>query len=206
MASASFRDSLGSLGWSRREAEIPVNTSQQRGLLSSIKSLNPFGNGGYVQLPTTEGPGAVLPAPTRREEEEGWFVCESTPILPGSVARLSMLPAVLCSICPPYPCRGDPHCRTCAAFASPCLSYQVAEHLGGRGREGEGIAVSTPLSYPRPLWNHGHYSKANSYSIVSRWDRMLIFAACNLGALACFVLAFALFPVLSLKPRKLVIL
>ena len=35
---------------------------------------------------------------------------------------------------------------------------------------------------------------------------MLIFAACNLGALACFVLAFALFPVLSLKPRKLVIL
>ncbi|EAA35872.2 hypothetical protein GE21DRAFT_919 [Neurospora crassa] len=115
MASASFRDSLSSLGWSRREADIPVNTSQQRGLLSSIKSLNPFGNGGYVQLPTTEGPGAALPAPTRREEEEGWFV-------------------------------------------------------------------------------------------LSRWDRMLIFAACNLGALACFVLAFALFPVLSLKPRKLVIL
>ena len=89
MASASFRDSLGSLGWSRREPDIPINTSQQRGLLSSIKSLNPFGNGGYVQLPTTEGPGAALPAPTRREEEEGWFVCESTPILPGSVARLS---------------------------------------------------------------------------------------------------------------------
>ena len=88
MASASFRDSLGSLGWSRREADIPVNTSQQRGLLSSIKSLNPFGNSGYVQLPTTEGPGAALPAPTRREEEEGWFVCESTPILSGSVSRL----------------------------------------------------------------------------------------------------------------------
>lgn len=115
MASASFRDSLSSLGWSRREPDIPVNTSQQRGLLSSIKSLNPFGGGGYVQLPTNEGPGAPLPAPTRREEEEGWFA-------------------------------------------------------------------------------------------LSRWDRMLIFAACNLGALACFVLAFALFPVLSLKPRKLVIL
>lgn len=42
--------------------------------------------------------------------------------------------------------------------------------------------------------------------IVSRWDRLLIFGACNLGALACFVICFALFPVLSLKPRKFVIL
>lgn len=41
---------------------------------------------------------------------------------------------------------------------------------------------------------------------VSRWDRLLIFTACNLGALACFVICFALFPVLSLKPRKFVIL
>ena len=79
MASQSFRDSIGSLGWSRREQDIPVNTAPQRGgLLSSIQSLNPFGGGGYVRLPTTEGPGAALPAPTRREEEEGWFVCEST--------------------------------------------------------------------------------------------------------------------------------
>ncbi len=77
MASNSFRDSINSLGWSRRQ-EAPVNTSQQTGLLSSIKSLNPFGDRGYVQLPTTEGAGAPLPAPTRREEEEGWFVCEST--------------------------------------------------------------------------------------------------------------------------------
>lgn len=76
MASSSFRDSMNSLGWSRRE-EPPVNTSQQRGLLSSIKSLNPFGDG-YVQLPTTEGSGAPLPAPSRREEEEGFFACEST--------------------------------------------------------------------------------------------------------------------------------
>lgn len=115
MASASFRESMNSLGWSRRNADIPVNTSQQSGLLSSIKSLNPFGDRGYVRLPTTEGPGAPLPAPTRREEEEGWFV-------------------------------------------------------------------------------------------LSRWDRLLIFGACNLGALACFVICFALFPVLSLKPRKFVIL
>ncbi|KUI53948.1 Protein transport protein SFT2 [Cytospora mali] len=115
MASASFRDQMNALGWSRRGQDEPVNTSQQTGLLSSIKSLNPFGDRGYVRLPTTEGPGAPLPAPSRREEEEGWLA-------------------------------------------------------------------------------------------LSRWDRLLIFGACNLGALACFVICFALFPVLSLKPRKFVIL
>jgi len=75
MASSSFRDSMSSLGWSRRE-EPPVDTSQQSGLLSSLKSLNPFGGDGYVQLPTTEGAGAPLPAPSRREEEEGFFARE----------------------------------------------------------------------------------------------------------------------------------
>ena len=82
MANQSFRDSVGSLGWSRRDThEETIDTSQQTGLLSSIKSLNPFGNGnsGYFRLPTTEGEGAPLPAPSRREEEEGWFVRESTP-------------------------------------------------------------------------------------------------------------------------------
>ncbi|KAM7197606.1 protein transport protein SFT2 [Naviculisporaceae sp. PSN 640] len=116
MASSSFRDSINSLGWSRRDADLPVNTSQQSGLLSTIKSLNPFGDSGYVQLPTTEGPGAPLPAPSRREEEEGWFA-------------------------------------------------------------------------------------------LSRWDRLLIFGACNLGALACFSICFFLFPVIAAgRPRKLVIL
>lgn len=67
---------MNSLGWSRRAEDEPVNTSQQNGLLSSIKSLNPFGDRGYVRLPTTEGAGAPLPAPSRREEEEGWFTCE----------------------------------------------------------------------------------------------------------------------------------
>ncbi|KAF4485542.1 transport SFT2 [Fusarium agapanthi] len=114
MASSSFRDSINSLGWSRRDE--PVNTSQQSGLLSSLQSLNPFqGGSGYVRLPTTESSGAPLPAPTRREEEEGWFV-------------------------------------------------------------------------------------------LSRWDRLLIFGACNLAAVACFVICFTLFPVLSLRPRKFVIL
>ncbi|KAF5574193.1 transport SFT2 [Fusarium pseudoanthophilum] len=114
MASSSFRDSINSLGWSRRDES--VNTSQQSGLLSSLQSLNPFqGGSGYVRLPTTESSGAPLPAPTRREEEEGWFV-------------------------------------------------------------------------------------------LSRWDRLLIFGACNLAAVACFVICFTLFPVLSLRPRKFVIL
>lgn len=67
---------MNSLGWSRREPDIPVNTSQQSGLLSSIKSLNPFGNGGYVRLPTMESEGAPLPAASRREEEDAWFARE----------------------------------------------------------------------------------------------------------------------------------
>lgn len=76
MASASFRESMNSLGWSRRDPDLPVNTSQQSGLLSSIQSLNPFGDRGYVRLPTVEGAGAPLPASNRRDEEEGWLACE----------------------------------------------------------------------------------------------------------------------------------
>ncbi|TRX98888.1 hypothetical protein FHL15_000230 [Xylaria flabelliformis] len=81
MASASFRESMNSLGWSRRDPDYPVSTSSQTGLLSSIKSLNPFGDRGYVQLPTTEGAGAPLPASNRRDEEEGWFVRESLSLI-----------------------------------------------------------------------------------------------------------------------------
>jgi hypothetical protein len=123
MASTSFRDSINSLGWSRRDADIPVNTSQQSGLLSSIKSLNPFGDSGYVRLPTVEGSGAPLPAPNRREEEEGWFVRESTPYYP----RVFVVP--LCHLLSflrssvSWPLQTDARCRTCAAFALPCLSH-----------------------------------------------------------------------------------
>lgn len=77
MASASFRESMNNLGWSRREADMPANTNASNPLLSKISSFNPFGQRGYVQLPTHESPGAPLPAPTRREEEEGWFACKS---------------------------------------------------------------------------------------------------------------------------------
>ncbi|KAJ6140946.1 hypothetical protein N7497_011839 [Penicillium chrysogenum] len=118
MANNSFRDSVNSLGWSRRDPDLPVHTgaSSNTPFLSRLRSYNPFGEGGYVQLPThNEGPGAPLPAATRREEEEGFFA-------------------------------------------------------------------------------------------LSRWDRMLIFAACNLGAAVCFMLCFFLFPVLTLKPRKFAVL
>ena len=65
---------MNSLGWSRRDPDVPANTNSSTPFLSK---LNPFGRNGYVQLPTHEAPGAPLPAPTRREEEEGWFACES---------------------------------------------------------------------------------------------------------------------------------
>ncbi len=69
------------MGWSRRDPDIPVNTASTP-ILSRLQSLNPFGGEGAVRLPThNEAPGAPLPAATRREEEEGFFACESTPSL-----------------------------------------------------------------------------------------------------------------------------
>ena len=67
---------MNSLGWSRRVPEVPANTSSSTPILSKLSSFNPFKSGGYVQLPTHEAPGAPLPAPSRREEEEGWFACK----------------------------------------------------------------------------------------------------------------------------------
>lgn len=83
MATASFRDSMNSLGWARREQ--PVNTNRQNPIVGTLQKLNPFSNEGFVRLPTTEGegeaPGAPFPARTRREEEEGWFACKFPAIL-----------------------------------------------------------------------------------------------------------------------------
>ncbi|KAK2737177.1 protein transport protein sft2 [Myotisia sp. PD_48] len=112
MASRSFNDSINSLGWSRRAPDAQTSSTP---FLSRIQAWNPLAGDGYVRLGVEEGSAAPLPAPTRREEEEGWFA-------------------------------------------------------------------------------------------LSRWDRILIFAGCNVGALACFVLCFVLFPVLTLKPRKFAIL
>ncbi|KAG8626258.1 hypothetical protein KVT40_005203 [Elsinoe batatas] len=118
MASASFRDSMNSLGWSRRDPAVTTTTNSNANtpILGRLQSLNPFGGGG-VRLPVheNEGPGAPLPARTRREEEEGFFA-------------------------------------------------------------------------------------------LSRWDRLLIFGALNLAALALFVICFTLFPVLTLRPRKFALL
>lgn len=49
---------------------------------------------------------------------------------------------------------------------------------------------------------------ATDSSLVSRWDRMLIFGGLNLAALALFVVCFVLLPtgVFILKPQKFVIL
>lgn len=82
MASASFRDRMNDLGWSRREQ--PANTSRPKSILGTLSKLNPFSGEGYVRLPTTEGegPGAPLPARTRREEEEGWFARKFARLLP----------------------------------------------------------------------------------------------------------------------------
>lgn len=80
MANNSFRDSVNSLGWSRRDQDLPIQTggSSNTTFLSRLQSYNPFSDGGYVQLPThNEAPGAPLPAPSRREEEEGFFACKS---------------------------------------------------------------------------------------------------------------------------------
>ena len=69
---------MNSLGWSRREQT--ATTSKPSGVYGTLQKLNPFGSEGYVRLPTVEseeGPGAPLPARTRREEEEGWFARKS---------------------------------------------------------------------------------------------------------------------------------
>ena len=79
---------MNSLGWSRRDPDIPVNTSASTPILSRLQGLNPFGGGGYVSLPTDENPGAPLPAPTRREEEEGFFARESRTLFCQSVTAL----------------------------------------------------------------------------------------------------------------------
>ncbi|KLJ09154.1 hypothetical protein EMPG_15426 [Blastomyces silverae] len=117
MASASFRDSMNSMGWARREPDTPsTNRTTSNSVFSSLQSLNPFADRGYVQLPAQDDSAAPLPAPTRREEDETWFS-------------------------------------------------------------------------------------------LTRWDRMLIFAGCNIGALVCFSICIGLilFP-LMFRARKFAVL
>ena len=101
MASASFRESMNSLGWSRREADAPVSTAAPS-VMDRVSNL--FGAGGYVRLPISESnPGAPLPAPTRREEEEGWFARKS------ETFAAYMLPAAA---------RASAHARLCSTLCS----------------------------------------------------------------------------------------
>lgn len=81
MASTSFRDSVNSLGWSRRDPDLPVRTNNTNSsFLSRLQSFNPFGQDqGYVQLPTHEAPGAPLPAANLREEEDSFLACKPSP-------------------------------------------------------------------------------------------------------------------------------
>ena len=123
MASASFRDSMNSLGWSRRDPDVPVNTAPPT-LVGRLQSLNPFGSGGYVRLPTSnEGPGAPLPAPTRREEEEGFFARkfvlflfggENTP--PSSLSLLFLEPSRFSVLCLRHAEAKIPICLQLGAF------------------------------------------------------------------------------------------
>ncbi len=73
---------MNSLGWSRREqtATASTSTSKPSGVYGTLQKLNPFNSEGYVRLPvheSDEGPGAPLPARSRREEEEGFFARKS---------------------------------------------------------------------------------------------------------------------------------
>jgi hypothetical protein len=128
MAATSFRDRMNDLGWSRREPPV-VNTQRPSRVLGTLAQYNPFGGESYVQLPTHEGegPGAPLPARTRREEEEGWFARKSETfaaymLLPAA-ARASahaQLHSTLCSVgCPQTQGEGELTC-----FHACCL------HLG----------------------------------------------------------------------------
>ena len=44
------------------------------------------------------------------------------------------------------------------------------------------------------------------FGAVSRWDRLLIFAACNIAAAACFVICITLWMILATRPTKFAIL
>jgi len=68
---SSFRASLASIGWSRRQPDSDISTAQP----SFFQRINPFNQTGHIRLPTTEQdvPPTQLPAPTAQEEAGAWF-------------------------------------------------------------------------------------------------------------------------------------
>jgi Got1/Sft2-like family len=65
---------------------------------------------------------------------------------------------------------------------------------------------TTNQDLPAQLPAQSSSQENGAWFALSRWDRLVVFACCVLGAAACFVMAFLLMPVLVLKPRKFVVL
>ncbi|CAD0057036.1 unnamed protein product, partial [Aureobasidium pullulans] len=57
-----------------------------------------------------------------------------------------------------------------------------------------------------PLPARTRREEEEGWFALSRWDRLLVFGALNLAAIALFVVCFTLMPVLTLRPRKFAIL
>ncbi|TDL27116.1 SFT2-domain-containing protein [Rickenella mellea] len=53
-----------------------------------------------------------------------------------------------------------------------------------------------------PLRSNEHSNEEEAYFALSRWERLLGFGACLLGAAACFFIAFLTLPMLVLRPAK----
>jgi len=67
---STFRNSLSSIGWSRRTADPDLSTSKP----SFFERINPFRESGYIRLPTSQQDlPAQLPAPSAQQENAGWF-------------------------------------------------------------------------------------------------------------------------------------
>ena len=68
-------------------------------------------------------------------------------------------------------------------------------------------SCNLPFLSPRVVFDLAQiFTDTSILALVSRWDRLLVFGACNAASLACFVLCFALFPILWPVPRKFAIL
>lgn len=97
--------------------------------------------------------------------------------------------------------------RPCASSAWSCLKLPHTRRCLSRFAM---LSFLCPCIAISPAARRGRFAAAqntNLRGIVSRWDRLLIFGACNLGALACFVICIFLFPAISVaSPRKLVVL
>ncbi|KZT54717.1 SFT2-domain-containing protein [Calocera cornea HHB12733] len=64
--------------------------------------------------------------------------------------------------------------------------------------------ISTTLGLPSyiPLRSGGTSNEEEAYFALSRWERLVGFAGCLLGAVVCFAVAFFTLPFLALRPQK----